>query len=103
MVGMNADNVFSQIVTIAKSNASELGRRQRVIRCIDQFAADIARSGHRRETTDKHKSRLRQMLSIAATGRALSTEERAVFLIALERLSRAVSFGPGANRAQAVS
>ena len=91
MVGMNADNVFSQIVTIAKSNASELERCQRAIGRIDQFEADVARSAHRRETTTKHKSRLREMLRIAATGRALSTEERAVFLAAHEGLSRAWS------------
>ncbi len=35
MVGMNADNVFSQIVTIAKSHASELERRRRAIGRID--------------------------------------------------------------------
>jgi len=91
MVGMNADNVFSQIVTIAKSNASELERCQRAIGRIDQFEADVARSAHRRETTAKHKSRLREMLRIAATGRALSTEERAVFLAAHEGLSREAS------------
>jgi hypothetical protein len=90
MAAVNADSVFSQIVTIAKSNASEHDRRRRVAQRIDQFIADIARSSHPKEISERNKKRLCEMLQAAANGRTMSAGGKAAFLMALEGLDKGV-------------
>ena len=63
MAAFNADHVFSQIVTIAKSNASELELRRRAARRIEQFMADVARSPHPLEIGDRNKKSARRYAS----------------------------------------
>jgi hypothetical protein len=41
MAASNADHVFSQIVTIAKSSVGEHERCRRGVRRIDQFITDV--------------------------------------------------------------
>ena len=87
MAAIRADSVFSQIVTIAKSNASEHARRIRVARRTKQFIADVARSSHPREISERNKGRLCEMLQAAARCHTMSAGGKGAFLQALESLS----------------
>ena len=90
MAAFNADYVFSQIVTIAKSSAGEQERCRRGVQRIDQFIADVARSRHQREISDRNNDRLGEMLRLAATGHSLSAEQKAVFVETLNRLTESL-------------
>jgi hypothetical protein len=87
MAAFNADHVFSQIVTIAKSQAGELELRRRATERIDQFSADVARSPHPPGISDRNKQRLCEMLRLTATSHTLPPEEKAVYGEALARLN----------------
>jgi hypothetical protein len=87
MAASNADHVFSQIVTIAKSQAGEIELRRRATQRIDQFTADVARSPHPQEISDRNRCRLCEMLRLTATSHTLPPKEKAVFVEALARLS----------------
>jgi len=86
MAAIEADSVFSQIITIAKSNASEHARRIRVARRTKQFIADVARSSHPREISERNKGRLCELLKAAAKGDTMSAGAKVFFLMALEDL-----------------
>jgi hypothetical protein len=87
MAAFNADHVFSQIVTIAKSQAGEPELRRRAALRIIQFAADVAGSTHPEEIIDRNRRRLCEMLRLAATSHTLPPKEKAVFIEALVRLN----------------
>jgi hypothetical protein len=80
VAGVSANGVFSQIVTIVKSNASEHGRRRRVARRVNQFIEDLARSPHPREISERNKLRLCNMLHAAAKGCTMSAGMKGAFL-----------------------
>jgi hypothetical protein len=87
MAAFNADHVFSQIVTIAKSSAGERERCGRGVRRIDQFIADVARSHHPKVISDRNTDRLSEMLRLAVTGHTLSAGQKAVFVETLNHLT----------------
>jgi hypothetical protein len=86
MTKVNANSVFAQIVTIAKSNAPAPDLRRKAALRVEQFIADSGRSGHRPEFLNKHRTQLKDMLRTAATGKTLGPDEKAVFIEALEKL-----------------
>jgi hypothetical protein len=92
MAAFNADHVFSQIVTIAKSSVGKHERCRREVQRIDQFIVDVDRSGHPREISDRNRDRLSEMLRLAATGHTLSAEQKAVFVEALNQLTESCQF-----------
>ena len=88
MATVNANSVFAQIVTIAKSNGPAPVLRRKAALRIEQFIANSGRSGQRPEFLQKHRTQLNEMLRSAAMGRTLGPDEKAVFIEALEQLSR---------------
>ena len=87
MATVNANSVFAQIVTIAKSNGPAPVLRRKAALRIEQFIADLGRSGQRPELLQKHRTQLDEMLRSAAMGRTLGPDEKAVFIEALEQLT----------------
>ena len=81
-----AQQVFSEIRTIARSDASVEERRAGAAKRIDQFKADLAAPSVRRGVPEKQMESLRRTLQRAAGRHDLTAAENSVYAEALDVL-----------------
>jgi hypothetical protein len=88
MASIIAHRVFSELVTIAQSNAGALDRHARISQRMEQFKHDIVRSQHPHAAKGNIITKLRGDLEIAANSPALSPERRCLLAEALDTLTK---------------
>ena len=86
MASIIAQQVLSEIRTIARSDASLPERRAEVTKRIDQFKTDLAATRAQPRQVEKQKESLRRTLQRAATHHDLTADENSVYAEALDVL-----------------